>query len=337
MFDFVTQNLGTLDEVILKPAHYVGIFSSYALHSNFLLLAGSILVAVLIAFLLGRQKASMSHREMDTNPKGTSPLTTNPAGTMVTFSAAQGHWRQRASLGLSWKIVKTFAGTTLLVGFLIIGSVYSVMVDAVQRQVNQRALMIATNLSDTAVTHVRAKDVRALHGVLVQYAQLKEVAYVLVEDRKGKVLGDSLGGVTSDLASLLGGPDLRAARRTPTALAGKKLYDTRVPLLNGEIGAVHVGIWQSAVDSEVNQALLPIIGLLLIILIVTVMLASGVAKRISKPILSLAWSADQISKGELDLPVGVASNDELGELGRSIERLRASLKAAMIRLNHRES
>jgi len=43
--------------------------------------------------------------------------------------------------------------------------------------------------------------------------------------------------------------------------------------------------------------------------------------------------ADDISRGRLDTSVTIQSNDEVGELGRSLERMRASLKAAMIRLN----
>jgi nitrogen fixation/metabolism regulation signal transduction histidine kinase len=252
-------------------------------------------------------------------------------------SVAQIRQSGRVRSGLRWKIVKVFAGTTLFVGLLIIGSLYSVLVDAIQREVNQRALAIATNLSDTAATQVLAKNPRALHQVLAQYADLKEVAYALVEDRQGKLLGDSLRVFPKELAPLLGGADLRVVRRTPATLGGKKLYDTRVPLLNGGTGAVHVGIWQSAINNEMNQALLPIIGLLLVILVVAVLLAIAIAGTISRPILNLAQSADQISRGNLDLPVGIASNDELGELGRSLERLRASLKAAMVRLDHEES
>jgi HAMP domain-containing protein len=43
--------------------------------------------------------------------------------------------------------------------------------------------------------------------------------------------------------------------------------------------------------------------------------------------------ADDISRGHLDTPVSFQSNDEVGELARSLERMRASLKAAMTRLN----
>jgi nitrate/nitrite-specific signal transduction histidine kinase len=44
----------------------------------------------------------------------------------------------------------------------------------------------------------------------------------------------------------------------------------------------------------------------------------------------------QMSKGVLDTPVGVESRDEVGDLALSLEHMRASLKAAMIRLNQQD-
>jgi HAMP domain-containing protein len=43
-----------------------------------------------------------------------------------------------------------------------------------------------------------------------------------------------------------------------------------------------------------------------------------------------------MSKGDLDTPVEVESSDEIGDLALSLERMRASLKAAIIRLNQQD-
>ncbi|HEY5627315.1 MAG TPA: HAMP domain-containing protein [Nitrospira sp.] len=243
----------------------------------------------------------------------------------------------QAGLGLTWKIVATFAGTTLFIGSVIIAAVYYHMSHAVRSQTDERALIIATNISAAAVTHVQRKDASGLSTLLARQAQLPEVAYALVEDRNGSVLGYAGEQFSPHLETLLGNTDLREIRRTLTRIGDRGVYDTRVPLLDGGIGAVHVGIWQSAIDNVVNQALFPVIGLLLIILITTTAVAIAVARKISKPISSLARSVDQISRGELDLPVQVESNDEVGDLGRSVERLRASLKEAMVRLDREDS
>jgi HAMP domain-containing protein len=53
-----------------------------------------------------------------------------------------------------------------------------------------------------------------------------------------------------------------------------------------------------------------------------------IASKTIRPLLELKSIADDISRGQLDTPVSFQSNDEIGELARSLERMRASLKAA---------
>ena len=58
-------------------------------------------------------------------------------------------------------------------------------------------------------------------------------------------------------------------------------------------------------------------------------------RQAMRPVVQLTSAADQISMGEgLDAPIKSASLDEIGVLTKSIDRLRASMKAAMSRLGH---
>jgi HAMP domain-containing protein len=82
-----------------------------------------------------------------------------------------------------------------------------------------------------------------------------------------------------------------------------------------------------------RATLLPIVGLIVACLALGVGLSIMLASKTIRPILDLKTIADEISRGRLDTTVSIQSNDEVGELGRSLERMRASLKAAMIRLN----
>jgi len=118
-----------------------------------------------------------------------------------------------------------------------------------------------------------------------------------------------------------------------TRLRGKSAYETRAPLLDGQLGVVRVGLWAETVEDDVRATLLPIIGLILACLALGVVLSVMLASKTVRPILDLKAIADDISRGRLDTSVSIQSNDEVGELGRSLERMRASLKAAMVRLN----
>ena len=64
------------------------------------------------------------------------------------------------------------------------------------------------------------------------------------------------------------------------------------------------------------------------ILAITVLMA----RRVSRPVVHLAAAADRIGRGNLDAPVPVETNDEIGSLARTIDQMRAALKARDERL-----
>ncbi|HID64153.1 MAG TPA: HAMP domain-containing protein [Anaerolineae bacterium] len=66
--------------------------------------------------------------------------------------------------------------------------------------------------------------------------------------------------------------------------------------------------------------------------ILGVALAGWVVRSVTTPVRRLVEVADNISMGNLDVPIKVTSRDEIGELQESIERMRVSLKTALERL-----
>jgi HAMP domain-containing protein len=118
------------------------------------------------------------------------------------------------------------------------------------------------------------------------------------------------------------------------SLRGKKVYETRTPILEGQLGAAHIGIWGEAVATEIYRAFLPMVTLIAMGLLVAVMFSVFLARGIIGPIRRLTDMAGKMSTGNLETPfVEIESQDEIGELARSLERMRASLKAAMTRLS----
>ncbi|MGH7845103.1 MAG: HAMP domain-containing protein [Candidatus Binatia bacterium] len=243
----------------------------------------------------------------------------------------------RRGFGLKWRIMGIFAGTILGVGFLVITVVQYLMTEALRNQLNQRAFAIATNLSDVAAGQVLGKNLLGLHALVTKYALLGEVAYAFVADGHGQVIAHSLGSFPADLQESLSSTGLRSSRRRTLSLRGRPVYETRVPLLEGQLGAVHVGLWGDAAEEEIRRALLPLIGSVGIVFFVGLVIAILLARGISKPILRLTQIANDMSKGDLDSPVGIKARAEIQDLADSLERMRASLKAAMLRLSRNPS
>lgn len=234
---------------------------------------------------------------------------------------------------LRWKFVTAFGGLILLLGVCVIGIVYYLTGNALQRQVDLRAGAIAANLSDAAAGYVARKNALELDALIAKYGRLDGVAYAYIQDPKGEIVATSVQPFPAELKESASTADQRALGTRTTYMRGQSVYETRVPLLDGQLGAVYVGLWAETVQQDVRGTLLTIVGLIALCLVVGIAISAIIASKTIRPILELKSIADDISRGQLDTPVSFQSNDEIGELARSLERMRASLKAAMVRLN----
>ena len=243
----------------------------------------------------------------------------------------------KASQGfsLTGKVTTGLVTVITLFGLLIIGLVYQFTRRALRDQFEQRALAIATNLSDAAAGHVVRKNFLELSGLVRNYALLQGVEYIFIEDGKGVVIAHSLGTFPPELQQTISAqgrlhPQTRALR-----FGGKIIYDTGVPILGGQVGVAHVGTRADFVEGEIWRTLFPIIVIISAILLAGIVISALLVILLTRPLRHLGHMADTMSKGDLDTPisVGIESRDEIGDLARSLERMRSSLKAAMSRFS----
>jgi HAMP domain-containing protein len=238
-------------------------------------------------------------------------------------------------MSLRWKIGGTFTIVMLVLGALAIVGVYQLAGNALRDQLDQRVLAIANNLSDAAAGHIAAKNSLALHAITRKYTLLDGVAYTYVENGKGEILAHTFGSFPPELQESLPVGGHRQNHRRELSLEGREVYETGVPILEGQLGTVRVGFWQDSIDKEIQRALLPLIAIVAAVPLVGGLLSFLLAHWIVRPIVGLTEIADKVTMGDLETSVSgacVRSRDEIGDLARSLERMRSSLKAAMLRL-----
>ncbi len=245
--------------------------------------------------------------------------------------------RESRRVSLRWKIYGSFVGLVLLLGIVVIGVIYELIGRALQEQLDQRALAIATNLSDAAAGQIVGRNFLALHALVTKYALLDGVAYAFIKDDRGEVVAQTLGTFPGELQEAAGAASQRQVSRRELTLRGKAVYETSVPILEGQVGSVHVGFWGDAVGKEIERALIPVIGLIAALIIAGALVAVLLARGIIRPILRLTEIADKMTMGDLETAVDIKSSDEIGDLARSLERMRSSLKAAMLRLSRQSA
>jgi len=234
---------------------------------------------------------------------------------------------------LRWKIATAFSGIIFVLGLVVIGIVYYLTGNALHRHVEYRAVAIATNLSDASAGHMSRRNTLELDALIAKYGRLDGVAYAYIRDAKREIAASSLQPFPSELKEHIIANGQRGVSSRLLTLRGRSAYETQVPILEGQFGTVHVGLWADSVQQDVHKTLLPIVGLIALCLVVGIGVSVVITGKAIRPILELTETAEEISRGHLDRVVTVQSRDEIGELARSLERMRASLKAAMVRLN----
>jgi hypothetical protein len=116
---------------------------------------------------------------------------------------------------------------------------------------DESAVLITTNFSDAAAAYLASKDVLQLQTTAAKYARLNRVAYAFIKDRDGNVVAHSLATFSPELQEELTSSQRRQPSRRELTLQGKAVYETRAPILDGQLGTAHIGIWADAVEREI--------------------------------------------------------------------------------------
>lgn len=237
-------------------------------------------------------------------------------------------------VGLIWKFTGTIVGTITIFGVIVMGVVYDRTGRALREGLNEQASTVATNLSDTAAGYVVLQNALQLDALVTKYARLKGVAYAFIEDRSGKVIAHSFGTFPAKLQEPPSSKDLRKAHRREVRFEGRAVYETRHPILEGQLGAAHVGFWGDLVENEIRHTISTLMELIAVVLLAGVVLLVLLIRKMTQPILRLAQIADKIALGDLKTSVNIESHDEIGDLAHSLELTRLSLKLAMSQPGH---
>jgi HAMP domain-containing protein len=229
----------------------------------------------------------------------------------------------------------------LTVGFGAIGMLFGVAACLIalayfgrfiEKEVKNRAEAMALGLSDVASRQIGSKDLRVLNTAVDSAVLIGAVAFAYIEDSSGEMIAFA----PRDLPRFLNRDFPRSAERalngTETQYRDAEVYEVAKRVGAGKSGYVHLGIWRDAIGADARAAVRPIAASIIALVIGISGLFAFLATRLHRPFLELVGQAERISKGDFDVPLGVKREDEVGEIARSLERMRSSLHAVVRRL-----
>ncbi|GEM_PF-2956648 len=168
--------------------------------------------------------------------------------------------------------------------------------------------------------------------------------YILISDADRNILADTYNGnIPEELKqgndNNENDEDFGSQYHVQKIRVGDKdIYDIVIPIKEGLLGFVRIGLQKSNVDKQVNTTLLYIgiiiaLGTLAAIVVALII----VTVQVTRPVIYLANAAREISLGNFNTTVDVPVKNELQILAAAIDRMRESLKTSLEKLKTRST
>ena len=239
------------------------------------------------------------------------------------------HLRQRGLLG---KLTVSFVTVGGLFGAAVCIIVYVYIARVIETEIKDRANITLLAITELAARQSASRSDRELSSEVAKYASANGVAYIYVEDADGKIVAHE----PNELPIYLNRDFPRSAERallgTDIDYRGVPVYEIAKRVGDGKGGFVHLGLLRGVIAGESRGVLAPIMTAIVVLLVGMMGAFVCVARSLNRPFLELVEQADRISKGEFMVPLELKRTDEIGEIARSLERMRSSLHAAVTRL-----
>ncbi|WP_051822680.1 response regulator [Desulfonatronum thiodismutans] len=191
-----------------------------------------------------------------------------------------------------------------------------------------KAMAIARSIANSSTELLLSRDAATVQAVIDQYLEIKNVAYVYVQDRAGDVISHTFTPrVPEELLRLRSSsatdrmPYHEVSVRKIKVPALGMVLDIAHPILGGLAGTVHVGMDMDSINSFIWREILFQHGMFIFFFVVGIGVAFILMNRISMPLTQLSDYARRVADHEFDAPLNVSSKDEIGDLAVTMQRM----------------
>lgn len=155
-----------------------------------------------------------------------------------------------------------------------------------------------------------------------------DIAYVRISDSRGRVLfAHARNAHTHDSPNLVGGKITGFVEQlTPRDKRECSTFSVPAMVKPGERGAITVGFRPRSMNAALESMRAALLSTFALTLLAGLLGAILVAKAVTSPLRRLTEAAHSVADGDLDVSVSISSNDEVGELAETFNRMVVALK-----------
>ncbi|SDB02139.1 PAS domain S-box-containing protein [Desulfonatronum thiosulfatophilum] len=196
-----------------------------------------------------------------------------------------------------------------------------------------KAVAIARSIANSSTELLLGRDAATLQGVIDQYLEIKNVAYVFVYDRSGDVVSHTftprvpeelLGLYESSFTDGTLHHDVIVQKVSLSSMG--RVLDISHPILGGLAGDVHVGMDLDSITAFIWREVLLQHGIFILFFLVGISVAYVMMIRISYPLTQLTEYAKRVADHDFDAPLHIRSKDEIGDLAMTMQHMARQLE-----------
>ena len=226
-------------------------------------------------------------------------------------------------LSLRTKVALSVAGVVLLVTLISTLFTREILASDLRRELEERGRVIATDLAERSVDHVLRANFIDLHQLIQETrAKSKDVRYIFVSDPMGNVIDHTFEtGFPTDLLTLASDKPGREHQAQLLQTEEGFIRDIAVPIFEGRAGVLHVGMAETRVYAAVAEVVRNLLIAAGGAVVVGATLAWLLAHLLMRPMLRLVGVAEAVRGGDLSRRSSLATQDEVGHLGRAFDTM----------------
>jgi methyl-accepting chemotaxis protein len=198
-------------------------------------------------------------------------------------------------------------------------------------QYESKGTAIAHSVANSSVDALLYRDASTVQSLVDQYLETEGVAYVFVVDAKDDIVCHTfVPGIPENIRDFHA--DKHRTMSRPVYLQGLgPCVDVSSPILEGEVGYVHVGIDRKPIRDSVATAVMQQAALMTNLFLLGGIIAYVLMRRLVRPLQQMQGMLRDIAEGEGDLTaqITITSRDEVGESAHWFNTFLGKLRGMM--------
>lgn len=239
--------------------------------------------------------------------------------------------------GLRFKILAGLALISFCAMSGLILILRSYLTDTLEVQLIKRGANIAHFLAEQSVNPILTRKQLALDLMLHEHIKHDtDLAYVFITDSSREIISHTFkSGFPSGLKGL-NGSGHEGYLTTRIMFGDQDVVDISMPVLQGQLGRLHVGMSERGIRQEIDTVLLTVSVVIIILFLMAAIALWIYMERVAvRPVRELGEQVRQMGQGHFNAQASVQSGDEIGMLGSAFNEMGSKLNELYSQMSER--